>query len=362
MIINFRAVIVNSLEVRNSLRYNKTNGVKAYMKFVLMTNQKFQAARVYFKDIKLKLEERGEFADFIVGKGDLDKRKDYLSQVDIIFATWGMPHLSKEEIKKYFPQLKAVLYAAGTVQRFAGEFLELGIKVSSAWRANAIPVAEFTFAQIILAQKGYFQAAATVKKNEAAAYLHHYRQPGNYKTKIGIIGAGAIGSLVCEKLKTLECEVFVYDPFLSEDRAKELKVTLCDLDTIFSSCDVISNHLANKKELIGIFNYSLFSKMKPYATFINTGRGDQVVEKDLARAMREKSSRTALLDVTKTDIITYANPMTRQKNIIQTPHIAGSSGQEVWRMAEYMIEEYDRLVAGKPLLHEVTLDMLSTMA
>lgn len=332
------------------------------MKFILMTNQKFQANRVYSEEIKLKLKERGSLAEFIVGKGDLDKRKSLLRETDIIFATWGMPHLSKEEISEYFPKLRAVLYAAGTVQSFAGEFLESGIKVSSAWRANAIPVAEFTFAQIVLALKGYFQAAAMVKKNEPAAYLHHYRHKGNYKSKIGIIGAGAIGSLVCEKLKALECEVLVYDPFLSDNRAKELNVMLCDLETIFSSCDVITNHLANKKELIGIFDYSLFSKMKPYATFINTGRGDQVVEKDLARAMREKSSRTALLDVTKTDIITYANPMTRQKNVFQTPHIAGSSGQEVWRMAEFMIQEYDRLVSGEPLLHEVTPDMLSTMA
>lgn len=332
------------------------------MKFVLMTNQKFQAARVYSEDIKQRIRERGELPDFIVGKGDLKKREDYLRDVEIIFSTWGMPSLSEDEIKRYFPKLKAVLYAAGTVQKFASDFLEQGVKVSSAWKANAVPVAEFTFAQIILAQKGYFQASAKVKKNQAAAYLHHYRQPGNYKTKIGIIGAGAIGSLVCEKLKTLECEVYVYDPFLSEERAKELGVSLADLETVFSSCDVISNHLANKKELTGVLNYSLFSKMKPRATFINTGRGDQVVEKDLARAMREERSRTALLDVTSSDIITRANPMTRQKNIIQSPHIAGSSGHEVWRMAEYMIEEYDRLKNGEPLKHEVTINMLATMA
>lgn len=332
------------------------------MNFVLMTNQKFQIDRVFPKYIMDELRQRGDLPTFIVNSRNMKNHKEYLNKTDIIFATWGMPHLSTEEIKEYFPNLKAVLYAAGTVQGFAKEFLEENIKVSSAWRANAIPVAEFTFAQIILSQKGYFQASARVKKNEAGAYLHHYRQLGNYKTKIGIIGAGAIGSLVCERLKTLDCEVLAYDPFLSEERAKELNVTLTDLETIFESCDVISNHLANKKELKGIFDYALFSKMKPYATFINTGRGDQVVENDLARAMKEKRTRTALLDVTRTDIITAASPLTRQKNIIQSPHIAGSAGQEVWRMAEYMIEEYDRLSKGEPLKHEVTLSSLTTMA
>ena len=332
------------------------------MNFVLMTNQKFQIDRVFPEHIKEKIRQRGNLSPFIINSSNMKKHKEYLNETDVVFATWGMPHLSEKDIKEYFPNLKAVLYAAGTVQGFAKEFLEENIKVSSAWRANAIPVAEFTFAQIILAQKGYFQASARVKKNEAGAYLHHYRQLGNYKTKIGIIGVGAIGSLVCEKLKTLDCEVLAYDPFLSEEKAKELNVTLTDLETIFEFCDVISNHLANKKELKGIFNYELFSKMKPYATFINTGRGDQVVEKDLARAMKEKRTRTALLDVTRTDIITAASILTRQRNIIQSPHIAGSAGQEVWRMAEYMIEEYDRLKREEPLKHEVTLDLLTTMA
>ncbi len=332
------------------------------MKFVLMTNQKFQAARVYNDELKKQLRARGELPDFVVGKGDLKKHKEYLKEVEIVFATWGMPSLSKEEIGEYLPNLKAVLYAAGTVQKFAREFLEMGIRVSSAWRANAIPVAQFTFAQIVLAQKGYFQAAKRVKKNQASAFLHSYKHPGNYRTKVGIVGAGAIGSMVCEKLKTIDCDVFVCDPFLGEERARELNVTLTDLETLFSTCDVISNHLANKEELRGVYNYALFSKMKPYATFINTGRGDQVVEKDLARAMREKRTRTALIDVTSTDIITYKNPMTRQRNVIQSPHIAGSGGQEVWRMAEYMLKEYDRFAAGEPLEHEVTLAMLATMA
>ncbi len=332
------------------------------MNFVLMTNQKFQIDRVFPEHIKEKLSKRGNIYPHVINSINMKKHKEYLNKTDIVFATWGMPHLSKKDIEEYFPNLKALLYAAGTVQGFAKEFLERNIMVSSAWRANAVPVAEFTFAQIILSQKGYFQAAARAKKNEAGAYLHHYRQPGNYKTNIGIIGAGAIGSLVCERLKTLDCKVFVYDPFLSDEKARQLNVTLTDLETIFKTCDVISNHLANKKELIGIFDYKLFSKMKPYATFINTGRGDQVVEKDLARAMKEKRTRTALLDVTRTDVITAANPMTRQRNIIQSPHIAGSAGQEVWRMAEYMIEEYDRLKNEEPLKHEVTLDLLTTMA
>lgn len=92
-----------------------------------------------------------------------------------------------------FPQRKfksssqrfVTYYAAGSVQGFAREFLECSVRVFSAWRANAVPVAEYTAAQIILAAKGYCMAQ---------------RHTGNYHATIGIVGAGAIGSLICQKL------------------------------------------------------------------------------------------------------------------------------------------------------------------
>lgn len=79
------------------------------------------------------------------------------------------------------------------------------------------------------------------------------------------------------------------------------------------------NHLANKEELAGIFHYELFSRMKPNATFINTGRGRQVVEKDLARALREEPGRAALLDVLTKEPYAPWNPLMRRKNAFLTP-------------------------------------------
>ncbi len=67
-----------------------------------------------------------------------------------------MPALAEEEIARFFPKLKAVFYAAGTVQGFARPFLNRGIRIFSAWGANAVPVAEFTVSQILLANKGFF--------------------------------------------------------------------------------------------------------------------------------------------------------------------------------------------------------------
>lgn len=70
-----------------------------------------------------------------------------------------MPAFTEDEIRENLPSLEGIFYALGSVQRFARPFLKCGVKVFSAWTANAVPVAEYTTAQILLANKGFFTAA-----------------------------------------------------------------------------------------------------------------------------------------------------------------------------------------------------------
>lgn len=129
-----------------------------------------------------------------------------------------------------------------------------------------------------------------------------------------------------------------------------------------ADCDVISNHLANKPELENIFNRKLFRLMKKRSTFINTGRGAQVAEYQLALSLLLHPSRTFVADVLKHESFPYINPLFWCPNAILTPHIAGSMGKEPQRMAYYMMEEMDRMLADKPVKYEVTLESLERMA
>ncbi len=279
------------------------------------------------------------------------------------FTTWGMPHFTCEEIRACLPRLKAVFYAAGSVQGFAREFLDCGVKVFSAWGANAVPVAEYTVAQIILANKGFFSVNSfTSPEGRAEAAKTFSTFCGNYGCHVGIIGAGMIGKLVIRMLSDYHLHIKVFDPFLPPVLAEEMGVELCTLEEIFSTCRTISNHLANNEQTQGILNYALFSRMKENATFINTGRGAQVVEEDLVRALKEEPKRTALLDVTCPEPPVAGHPFYTMPNIILTPHIAGSAGDEVQRMSAYMLAEYRHLISGAPTRYEVTREMLATMA
>lgn len=330
---------------------------------IALLGSAFKMNLVYPEDRLQRLASFGNLSKEVITASTLEKHKDFLRNTGYIFSTWGMPSLTREQIQKYLPSLKAVFYAAGTVQTFAKPFLQCGVRVFSAARANGVPVAGYVFSQIMLANKGYFTASRKAKLNPLGAYLSCYAHTGNYEFTVGVIGAGVIGSMVCEKLKALDkCEILVYDKFLTQEKAEQLGVKLSSLENIFTRCDVITNHLANKKELKNILDYRLFNMMKPYATFINTGRGAQVSEAGLARVLLKRPGITALIDVTKTDIITPVSPLFWCRNAVCTPHIAGSTSNETHRMADMMIEDFSSLLDGKSPASEITADILERTA
>lgn len=334
------------------------------MKSIYLANSMSKLNQVYSSESKKRLQELADLnPSYCFTKENVLEAPEKFAEVEYIFSTWTMPEFTEEEIEHYFPALKAIFYAAGSVQKFAKPFMAKGIKIFSAWAANAVPVAEYSVAQIILACKGFFKScffATQNKRKEARA--HTVLCPGNYGCKVGLIGVGMIGSLVAEMLKPYNHKVLVFDPFCSQEKADKLGVELCSLERIFSECQVISNHLANNPQTVGMLNYELFKLMKPSAAFINTGRGAQVVEPDLARAMSEKPDAVAVLDVTFPEPIEDGNPLLNLDNVYLTPHIAGSQGDEVQRMAEYMEAEYKALVSGEETKYLVTERMLETMA
>lgn len=293
----------------------------------------------------------------------VQNKSSELRDCEYIFSTWYMPEYTDEEIKEFFPSLKCIFYAAGTVKYFAEPFLKNNVRVFSASRANGIPVAEFTVAQIILAGKGYFQSQRKYKwpiwhKGFRQSRGYAERKLGNYHAKVGIIGCGAIGSKVVELLKSYHLEVYVYDPFVSDERIKELGVSKADLKDLFSACDVISNHLPDIPETKGIINENLLELMKPTATFINTGRGAQVDERALNKVLSKHKDMCALLDVTTHEPLFPWSPLYWRKNVFLTPHIAGSLSEEFGRMIEYMVQAYHDVINGRPNDCEVTLDII----
>ena len=329
---------------------------------VIVTERPQNIDSVYSDELKKRISEKTTMLPPVRSADEFFARSGEMKTVDVIFSTWGMLKLTKEQIKEYLPSLKAVFYAAGTVQYFARPFIECGVKVFSAWAANSVPVAEIAASEIILANKGFFRRRVKSReewKTEDPDLLY----PGNFRTKVGLLGAGMIGKGVIRNLAHTDLDIYVFDPFLPDNVAKSLGVQKKDLDWIFENCNVISNHLANNEQTRGMITKKHFDKMGAGAVFINPGRGAQVVEKDMIAAMKEVPTRAAILDVTDPveppapDSELYSLP-----NVFLTPHVAGSTGNECFRLGEYMYAEFEAFEGGEATKYEVTAKMLETMA
>lgn len=336
-----------------------------YDRIFLVTDKK-KIPEVY--NIKLISEiDMNLTDDYICDKDDVMKNPFAFKDIKYIFSTWDMPEFTEEEIGAVFPKLEAVFYAAGTVKYFAEPFLKKGIKVFSAAKANGIPVAEFTVAQIILANKGYFQSMSEYRKELSFFSYRRARKiavnkHGNYDAKIGIIGGGTIGRKVVELLKHYKLDIYVSDPFVSEEEITKWGATKVDLKDIFKECDIISNHLPDIPDTQDLINYSLLKLMKNNATFINTGRGRQVVDKDLVKVMREKPNACALLDVTRHEPLIPFHCLRHRKNIFISPHISGSLQCENQRLAEFIIDAYKDYINATQNQCEVTLSIFKNKA
>lgn len=295
-------------------------------------------------------EELASLADFIPGRITSENIDSFdLSQLEIIFSTWGMFVPSEEQLDRMV-HLKAVFYAAGAVDDFARPFFRRNVRIVSAWKANAVPVAEMAVSQIILSLKNYFGFAKALTKPEAWR-RDLYPCPGAYGETVALIGSGAISSMVRESLLRHDLNVITV--------ATDPEQRTVSLEEAFRKAYAVSNHLPNLDTNKKVITKAMFESMRQGATFINTGRGAQIDEEGLCEVLAKRPDLTALLDVTSpAEPPVKDSPLYSLPNVFLTPHIAGSLNSEVHRMTDYVIADCKRYLRGEELLNEFTPEML----
>ena len=287
---------------------------------------------------------------------------DILNNVDVIFSGWKSPSFD-EEILKHAPNLKMVFYGAGSIKKLVTDsFWANGIRVTTANSANAIPVAEFTLACTILGLKNTHALHNQIQATRV--YPDHGAAPitGGYKAKVGLISLGAIAREVLRLFTMFDYDVYVYDPFISEETAKELNVTLVELDEIFKLCDVVSLHTPLLEVTTGMIRKDHFLSMKANSTFINTSRGAVVNEPEMIEALENRQDIIAYLDVVYPEPPAQDSKLYDLDNVYLIPHLAGSLGNEVGRMGSLMISEFKKYLNDEELDYEVTKVMFEVMA
>lgn len=335
------------------------NGGKKPLKRAVFCGSKLWLDRVYAKGRWEQVAKLTSLHPEVIDLENFAEHSAHLREAEVIFSTWGFPRFTPAQVD-HMESLQAIFYAGGTVQSFGPQFLARNVSVVSAWQANAVPVAEFTLAQILLSTKGYFRNVR--ETGSPHTQRDAFQGPGNFGETIAILGAGAIGTKVIELLQQFQLRMIVYDPFLSAERASRLGVEKVSLETAFEEAFVVSNHVANVPETKRLIHGGLFARMRPGAAFINTGRGETVDEPSMISVLRERPDITALLDVTFPEPPLPDSPFYKMPNVLISGHIAGSINDELVRMADYCIEDFIAFTNNRPLRYAVSAAMLETMA
>jgi len=299
-----------------------------------------------------------------IGSWDDPRAGELLGEAEVIVGHWGCPPVDAGVLARA-PNLGLIAYAAGTVKGVVTDAVfERGIRVTTGARANAEPVAELTLAAILLAGKDAFWLRDLLRDPSVAAHRPIGEVPtGNWGKTIGIVGASAVGRRVIELLRPFpHLAVALYDPFVDEEEAARLGVRRHeDLDDLCAVADVLSIHAPDLPATRGMIGARQLAALRTGATLVNTARGALVDHAALVAELRA-GRLYAVLDVTDPEPLPEDHPLRHLPNVFLTPHVAGSMGTELHRLAEHVIEEVRRWVAGEEAADEVTRERLERMA
>jgi phosphoglycerate dehydrogenase-like enzyme len=292
---------------------------------------------------------------------DDERAARLLPRAEVLLTGWGSPRVDAALLERA-PRLVAVVHAAGTVKGHVDPACWARVRVSSAAAANAVPVAEFTVAAILLAGKRAFRLARRYRELRGFRLWWREAPPlGNYRKVVGIVGASRIGRLVIERLRAFDLELLVHDPLLGPAEARRLGAEPLELDELLRRADVVSLHAPSLPETRHMLDARRLALLRDGAVLVNTARG-ALVDGDALTAELVAGRIDAVIDTTEPEVLPADSPLYELPNVFLTPHIAGAMGTETRRLAALAISEIERLARGEPLAHEVRLEDLPRIA
>ncbi|MEX0766944.1 MAG: phosphoglycerate dehydrogenase [Microthrixaceae bacterium] len=296
-----------------------------------------------------------------IADGGLQRLRDAGHEVDV------QEGLTPEELLVAIPgahaliirsstQVTAPVFAAGTDLIAVGRAgigldnvdvvaaTEHGVMVVNAPQSNTLSAAEHTMALLLAQARNVPQASAALK----AGRWERSKWTGvelSDKT-LGIIGLGRIGKLVAQRALAFGMKLVAYDPFVSEDRARQLSVQLLSLEELMAQSDFITLHLAKTPETAGLIGTEMLSLAKPSLRVINVARGGIIDEQALADAILEGRVAGAGFDVFATEPCTDS-PLFALDSVVVTPHLGASTAEAQDKAGDTIADMVQLALAGE---------------
>lgn len=199
-----------------------------------------------------------------------------------------------------------------------------GVVVMNTPGGNTITTAEHTLSMIMALCRNIPQATASLKSNKWEK--KKFSGIELFGKTLGVIGLGNIGKHVAQRARGLGMNVVGYDPYMAEEMARSLGVSLAPLDEVYARSDIITVHTPLTPETRHLVNASAIAKMKDGVRLVNCARGGIIKEEDLLDALKSGKVAGAAMDVFENEP-PLDNPLLQMDNVVVTPHLGASTSE-----------------------------------
>ncbi len=271
------------------------------------------------------------------------------SDCEVLIVTTFTPVDSKLISK--MPEVKFIQVAStGYDNVDLSALKEKGIHMSNIPIANKESVAEHVIAMVLAILKNLIFFDKTLRSGTWPVLTNSRELSGKV---FGIVGMGAIGKKLAERLLFFGANIIYYDPVrLTEDQEESLGARFSELDPLLQKSDIVSIHLPLTDSTEGLFDMNKFSRMKGGAIFINTSRGEVVVEDALIEAIKKRGIMAGI-DVYPKEPPDFSSELFSLDNVIFSPHIAGVTMESQGRFITETISNVLKYVQGIDPLYRV---------
>ena len=261
------------------------------------------------------------------------------------------------EVMEAAPMLKAVGRAGVGVDNIdIDAATERGVIVMNTPGGNTIATAELTFTHMLCGTRPVVRGVSGMREGK---WERKQLKGAELRNKtLSVLGLGRIGAEVAKRARAFEMTVIAYDPYLTEERAKELEIEKVDLDDAFARADYLTVHMPMTAQTKGIVDEAAFAKMKDGVRVFNCARGGIIKESALVEALKSGKVAAAGLDVYEQEPLPEDHEFRSLENLNLTPHLGASTEEAQESVGVEIAEAIAEVLQGGRIRNAINMPSL----